>query len=202
MHFTGYGATQGDIRGGSVFDIRRAPIRMKDATLPKKTRKACIFKDITRLFQSDALKTLGTVWRYVLLCLNAALFNKNADVLKASFRQKQKKQTMSPCHWRGNVVFVQPWMCRCLMRLLDDSPSGLAVREEEHHAAHKEFCMLPLCHDWDHVSEEGRVVVNARRAGGAVFTGLINSPRSHGEQSGIHAFHWTSTPITSLILAP
>lgn len=49
-------------------------------------------------------------------------------------------------------------MCHCLMRLLDDSPSGLAVREEdERHTAQKEFCMMPLCLDWDYVSEEGHV---------------------------------------------
>lgn len=48
-------------RGGTVFDIRHARLRMKEGTLPKKTRKGCIVKDITRLFKSDALKTLGTV---------------------------------------------------------------------------------------------------------------------------------------------
>lgn len=51
---------QGDIRGGAVFNIRHARLGMKEGTLPKKTRKCRVVKDITRLFKSDALKTLGT----------------------------------------------------------------------------------------------------------------------------------------------
>ena len=61
LHFTAYREPQGDIRGGTVFNIRHARLRMKEGVLPKKTRKSCIVKDITRLFKSDGLKTLGFI---------------------------------------------------------------------------------------------------------------------------------------------